>query len=78
MLTGKETKISDQYHQLKAGGDVAAMLGLCKCVVEADDAARAAGKAEVIDHAFVAAAHDRVRRLHPVMPRRDWAEIEQE
>ena len=53
MLTGKETKISDQYHQLKAGGDVAAILGLCKCVVEADDAAMAAGMTEVIDHAFV-------------------------
>ncbi len=54
MVTGQSTKISDQYHQLKAGGDVAAILGLCKCVVEADDAAKAAGKAEVIDHAFVA------------------------
>ena len=53
MLTGKETRISDQYHQLKAGGDVAAILGLCKCVVEADDAAKAAGRSEVIDHAFV-------------------------
>jgi molybdopterin-dependent oxidoreductase alpha subunit len=53
MLTGKETRISDQYHQLKAGGDVAAILGLCKCVVQADDEARAAGKAEVIDHDFV-------------------------
>ena len=53
MLTGKATAISDQYHQLKAGGDVAAILGLCKCVVEADDQAKAAGKMAVIDHAFV-------------------------
>ncbi len=53
MLTGTETIISDQYHQLKSGGDIAAILGLCKCVVEADDQARLAGKAEVIDHAFV-------------------------
>jgi molybdopterin-dependent oxidoreductase alpha subunit len=53
MLSGKETIISDQYHQVKAGGDVAAILGLCKCVVEADDEAKAAGKTSVIDHAFV-------------------------
>jgi molybdopterin-dependent oxidoreductase alpha subunit len=53
MLTGKQTKISDQYHQLKAGGDVAAILGLGKCVVEADDRARAEGMAAVIDHAFI-------------------------
>ena len=53
MLTGKSTAISDQYHQLKAGGDVAAILGMCKCVVEADDQAKAAGTPAVIDHAFV-------------------------
>ena len=53
MLTGKATKISDQYHQLKAGGDIAVLLGMCKCVVEADDAARTAGLAPVIDHPFI-------------------------
>ena len=53
MLTGKATKISDQYHQLKAGGDVAAIMGICKCVVEADDHAKLAGEPAVIDHAFV-------------------------
>ncbi|WP_267387421.1 FdhF/YdeP family oxidoreductase [Sphingomonas sp. GC_Shp_3] len=78
MLTGKETKISDQYHQLKAGGDVAAILGLCKCVVEADDAAKAAGKAEVIDHAFVkqhtTGFDEFIRSCRDV----SWAEIEQE
>ncbi|MDQ2763273.1 MAG: molybdopterin-dependent oxidoreductase, partial [Pseudomonadota bacterium] len=29
MLTGKATTISDQYHQLKAGGDIAVLLGMC-------------------------------------------------
>jgi molybdopterin-dependent oxidoreductase alpha subunit len=53
MLTGKQTVISDQYHQVKAGGDIAAMLGMCKCVIAADDAAIAAGKAAVIDHDFI-------------------------
>ncbi|SHI30920.1 FdhF/YdeP family oxidoreductase [Wenxinia saemankumensis] len=49
MATGRETIISDQYHQLKAGSDIAAILGLCKAVIEADDAGR-----DVIDHAFLA------------------------
>ena len=78
MLTGRETKISDQYHQLKAGGDIAAMLGMCKCVVEADDAAKAAGKAEVIDHPFVKqhtiGFDDFVASCRAV----SWADIEQE
>jgi molybdopterin-dependent oxidoreductase alpha subunit len=53
MLTGKETVISDQYHQVKAGGDVAAILGICKCVVDADDNAIANGTKSVIDHDFI-------------------------
>ena len=40
MLTGKETVISTQYHQVRVGGDIAAITGLCKCIIEADDAAR--------------------------------------
>lgn len=54
MMTGKETKISDHYLQLKSGGDVAAIMGLCKCVVEADDEAKAAGKTRVLDVEFIA------------------------
>ena len=77
MLTGKETKISDQYHQLKAGGDVAAILGLCKCVVEADDVARAAGEAEVIDHAFVKQHTTGFDDFIQSCRTTSWAEIEQ-
>lgn len=54
MLTGHETKISDHYLQVKAGGDIAALMGLCKAVVEADDAALASGAARVLDAAFIA------------------------
>lgn len=50
MATGHETRISDQYHQLRAGSDIAALTGLCKAVLEADDAAGG----QVIDHAFLA------------------------
>ena len=78
MLTGKETKISDQYHQLKAGGDIAAILGLCKCVVEADDAAKMAGKAEVIDHAFVKQHTTGFDDFIHSCRTASWAEIEQE
>ena len=30
MLTGKETRIWSQYHQVKPGGDIAVILGICK------------------------------------------------
>ncbi|PTM97330.1 FdhF/YdeP family oxidoreductase [Mycoplana dimorpha] len=38
MLTGKETPISSEYYQVRNGGDVAALFGVCKALIEADDA----------------------------------------
>lgn len=53
MLSGHETVISTQYHQVKAGGDVAALTGLCKAVLEADERARATGGPRALDVAFI-------------------------
>ena len=52
MLTGKETAISNQYHQVKVGGDIAVILGICKHVFAADDKAKAEGK-RVLDVPFI-------------------------
>jgi len=52
VLTGG-TRISTQYHQLRVGGDGAALLGLCKAVIEADDAAIARKSPRVLDVAFI-------------------------
>ena len=49
MTTGKSTPIATQYHQVKAGGDIAAIMGMCKHLIARDDAGDA-----VIDHAFLA------------------------
>jgi molybdopterin-dependent oxidoreductase alpha subunit len=78
MLRGKETKISDQYHQLKAGGDIAAILGLCKFVIEADDDAKAVGKAEVIDHAFIKEHTNGVDDFIQACRTTSWADVEKE
>lgn len=43
MLTGKETQISSLYYQVRNGGDVAALFGVCKALIEADDALKASG-----------------------------------
>jgi molybdopterin-dependent oxidoreductase alpha subunit len=53
MATLSETRISTQYHQLRAGGDIAAITGIAKYLVEWDDAARANGGARVLDQAFL-------------------------
>ncbi|MBW3549423.1 MAG: FdhF/YdeP family oxidoreductase [Proteobacteria bacterium] len=53
MVTGESTRISSHYYQVKAGGDLAAMQGLCKALLEADDAAQAAGEPRVLDVEFI-------------------------
>jgi len=53
MVTPADTPMNTQYHQVKAGGDLAALTGLCKAIVALDDRARETGDDAVIDHAFV-------------------------
>jgi molybdopterin-dependent oxidoreductase alpha subunit len=53
MLTGSETCISTQYHQVRIGGDLAAILGMCKAVIEADDAASLNSSERVLDIGFI-------------------------
>ena len=42
MLTQDATRIASQYYQVLPGGDIAALMGVCKALIEADDARRAA------------------------------------
>jgi molybdopterin-dependent oxidoreductase alpha subunit len=48
------TRISTQYHQVRLGGDSAAILGICKHVIEADDRARAGRTPRLVDVDFIA------------------------
>ncbi len=54
MLTRKATRISSQYHQVKAGGDLAALAGICKAVLALHDASLAESGGPVLDEAFIA------------------------
>lgn len=78
MLTGHETQISDEYLQVQAGGDIAAILGLCKVVIEADDRAVAAGSARVIDIAFIEEHTTGFDKFIALVRQTGWAEIERE
>ena len=76
MLTGEETPISSQYHQVKAGGDLAALAGICKAVLALEDAAREAGRPAVIDHAFIAEHTSGFDTFVPWLRTREWDELE--
>ena len=47
------TRISTQYHQVRPGGDAAAIVGICKAVIEEDDAAIRTGLARIVDVDFI-------------------------
>lgn len=53
MLTGSETKLATQYHQVKTGGDIAAITGLCKTLLAMDDEAVERTAPRVLDSNFI-------------------------
>jgi molybdopterin-dependent oxidoreductase alpha subunit len=54
MATFAATRIASEYCQVRVGGDAAALKGIMKLVLEADDAATGAGEPSVLDTAFIA------------------------
>src|SRR6202012_1103960 len=75
MLTGHKTRIASQYHQVKAGGDLAALTGVCKCLAGMDYAARDGGTA-VLDHTFIAAHTHGFDTFVDWLRRQEWPDLE--
>jgi molybdopterin-dependent oxidoreductase alpha subunit len=76
MLTNAPTDMAHQYWQVRPGGDIAAMMGMAKRVVELDETAVGAGRPSLLDLDFIAqhttgwpAFRDRVKAI-------SWDEIE--
>jgi molybdopterin-dependent oxidoreductase alpha subunit len=76
MLTGSETRISCQYHQVKTGGDIAAIMGMCKEVIEMDDAAIHNGASRVLDHEFIAQHTSGFEEFAKQARATEWSDIE--
>ncbi|HWU73851.1 MAG TPA: FdhF/YdeP family oxidoreductase [Sphingomonas sp.] len=68
MATGKETLIATQYHQVKAGGDIAVMMGIAKWLL-ANDA---------LDHDFIAEHTHDFAPFAAKVQATTWDEIEHE
>ena len=72
MLTGQETQIASQYHQVKAGGDLAALSGVCKALLALED--RDGG---VLDHAFIAEHTHGFDEFIAWLLTQEWDKLEQ-
>ncbi len=76
MVSGYAATISTQYHQVRAGGDLAALLGICKAVLAADDDGPRRGI--VLDHAFIAEHTSGFDSFAAELRTRGWDELERE
>jgi molybdopterin-dependent oxidoreductase alpha subunit len=76
MLTGTETRISSQYHQVKAGGDLAALAGICKALLAMHDESKAAGGAALLDEAFIQENTHGFEAFADWLRTQNWDELE--
>ncbi|MBY5572129.1 FdhF/YdeP family oxidoreductase [Rhizobium leguminosarum] len=76
MLRGASTDIASLYLQPQLGGDMAAVRGMAKAVLAAEDAAVAAGLPSVLDHAFLAEHCAGFAEYREVVEATSWAKIE--
>ena len=76
MLTGHATDLSHMYLQVRPGGDIAAIMGLCKHVLAIDDARLAAGEPGALDRDFIAAHTAGFDGFATMARGTEWSEIE--
>ena len=65
MITRAQTRIASQYHQVNPGGDGAAIMGLCKALIDAG----------AVDHAFLQEHTKGYEEFAESARRADWAEL---
>jgi molybdopterin-dependent oxidoreductase alpha subunit len=75
MLAGG-TRISTQYHQLRFGGDAAAIAGICKAVIEADDEALASGRSRIVDVGFISQYTSGFDEFATFCRRQSWPDLQ--
>ena len=78
MLHGGSTKIASDYYQLRIGGDLAAVTGIIKHVLERGARAHAEGKPALLDEAFIETHTEGFDALLASVQAADWREIEHE
>jgi molybdopterin-dependent oxidoreductase alpha subunit len=76
MMTFGSTPIASAIHQVKVGGDVAALKGMMKRVLERDAQDLAAGGAGKLDRAFIAEHTAGLEALKADLDATNWSDIE--
>jgi molybdopterin-dependent oxidoreductase alpha subunit len=76
MLIKSPTRITSQYHQVKTGGDTAAIMGIAKVLFDLEEQALATGADPVLDHDFIKEHTHGLEELKAAVRECDWQQIE--
>lgn len=76
MVSNRATSIATQYHQVKTGGDIAVLSGMCKALIEWDDEAIANGNERVVDVQFLAQHTHGYEEFAQFARSQTWADLE--
>ncbi|MFC4256279.1 FdhF/YdeP family oxidoreductase [Altererythrobacter xixiisoli] len=77
MTIGEPTQMNHMYLQVRPGGDIAALMGVCKRVLERDAMALAAGTGRVLDTDFIDRHTTGLPDFIAKLEATEWADIEQ-
>ncbi|MBR0551943.1 FdhF/YdeP family oxidoreductase [Stakelama marina] len=78
MAGAPATQIATQYHQVRAGGDISAILGILKIAIEEDTKARANGGEPILDHHFIEQHTVRFEEVADFARKASWDDITRE
>jgi molybdopterin-dependent oxidoreductase alpha subunit len=76
VVTGSRRIVSED-HRLRPGGDMAAMVGICRLLLDWDEEARRKGEVSPIDRAFIEAHTHGFEDFERAVRKHDWTAIEQ-
>ena len=76
MLVKPPTRITSQYHQIKSGGDTAAIMGIAKVLLDLDDKASSEGTRPVIDDDFIREHTHGFEEFAAAVKKCGWQQIE--
>jgi molybdopterin-dependent oxidoreductase alpha subunit len=76
MLIKAPTRITSQYHQLKTGGDTAAIMGIAKVLFALEAAASSGGGTGTLDRDFIREHTHGIEEFRAAVESCDWQRIE--
>ncbi|MBL0887110.1 FdhF/YdeP family oxidoreductase [Myceligenerans indicum] len=75
-VVGRGTRLADRFLQVRLAGDLALFQAVNRLLVERDDDARAAGRAPVLDHDFIARYTDGFDEAAAAWQALSWSDVD--